>query len=142
MPKGRTPAQRKKEMQGAFLEAFPEIGTITHAARAAGIGRRTHYDWLDADPEYAERFRAVQEESTDVLEQVAIQRAKDGSDTLLIFLLKGRKPHMYRERYNVEHTGKDGGPIETKGRVKWEDIPTDALRVVVEALDRKGDGDE
>jgi Family of unknown function (DUF5681) len=28
-------------------------------------------------------------------------RAMNGSDTLLIFLLKGARPHVYRERYDV-----------------------------------------
>jgi hypothetical protein len=30
------------------------------------------------------------------------------SDTLMIFLLKARKPATYRERVSMEHTGKDG----------------------------------
>lgn len=34
------------------------------------------------------------------------------SDTLMIFLLKGIRPEKYRERQQVEHTGKGGGPIE------------------------------
>ena len=34
------------------------------------------------------------------------------SDTLLIFLLKGRKPEMYRERY--EHSGPGGRPVFTR----------------------------
>lgn len=36
------------------------------------------------------------------------------SDTLAIFLLKGAKPEKYRERQQVEHTGKDGGPIAVR----------------------------
>ena len=34
------------------------------------------------------------------------------SDTLLIFLLKAKRPEIYRERF--EHTGKGGGPIQVK----------------------------
>lgn len=30
------------------------------------------------------------------------------SDTLMIFLLKARRPQVYRERVSMEHTGKDG----------------------------------
>lgn len=33
------------------------------------------------------------------------------SDTLLIFLMKGANPAKYRDRQQIEHTGKDGGPI-------------------------------
>jgi AcrR family transcriptional regulator len=34
------------------------------------------------------------------------------SDTLAIFLLKGRRPQKFRERFEL--TGKDGGPIKTE----------------------------
>ena len=36
------------------------------------------------------------------------------SDTLLIFLLKATNPEKYRERQQVEHMGKDGGPISVR----------------------------
>lgn len=39
----------------------------------------------------------------------SVGRVKRYSDVLLIFLLKGIRPDVYRERY--EHTGADGGPI-------------------------------
>ena len=34
------------------------------------------------------------------------------SDTLLIFMLKARKPDVYRERASIQHTGANGGPLE------------------------------
>lgn len=116
------------EAQTRFLTAFTAIGTVTGAARQAGVGRRTHYDWLDADPEYASRYKDSEEAAIDNLEQEARRRAMVGveepihyqgqrvdtvrrySDTLLIFLLKGKRPEIYRERF--EHTGAGGGPIQ------------------------------
>jgi hypothetical protein len=56
------------------------------------------------------------EQGTDLLEDVAVRRAMDHSDTLLIFLLKGRRKERYAERQ--EHTGKDGGPITLR---QWLD---------------------
>ena len=41
--------------QDVFLDAFSKYSTIAHACREAGIGRATHYRWMAADPEYAER---------------------------------------------------------------------------------------
>jgi hypothetical protein len=35
---------------------------------------------------------------TDALEDEALRRAKDKSDTLLIFLLKARRPEKYKDR--------------------------------------------
>jgi len=109
-------ARGKKE---AFLAAFAETATITAAAAVVGIDRRTHYDWLKADPEYTERFRAAEQAVADSLEAEAIRRAREGvekgvwhqgelvgherqfSDTLLIFLLKGHKPDKFKDRHQV-----------------------------------------
>jgi hypothetical protein len=41
------------------------------------------------------------EDVTDELEQEAIRRAKDSSDTLIIFLLKSRRSSLYREKQEV-----------------------------------------
>ena len=102
----------------AFLAAFAELGTITHAARAAGVERKSHYNWLK-DPEYAVAFADAQEESIEALESEARRRAVVGnekpvyqggelvgtireySDTLLIFLMKAARPAVYRDRVDV-----------------------------------------
>lgn len=114
----------------AFLLAYAQLGTITHAARAAQIARRTHYDWLEEvdeegkPTEQAERYRAAlddaHQQGCENLEREAIRRAVDGvdepvyqkgervgtirkySDVLLIFMLKGAKPEKYRERFEVK----------------------------------------
>lgn len=39
---------------------------------------------------------------------------KKYSDTLLMFLLNGRRSEKYKHRHAHEHTGKDGGPIELR----------------------------
>ena len=46
---------------------------------------------------------------TDQLEDIARQRAAEQSDTLMIFLLKGRRPEKYRERHVIEGGDK---PVE------------------------------
>lgn len=119
--------QQKKR---AFLAAFAEVGTITHAAELAGIDRQAHYRWLKDDPDYPALFADADEKACEKLEQEARRRAIEGvgepvfykgepcgtvqkySDTLLIFLLKGAMPEKYRERYAAELTGPGGGAIE------------------------------
>ena len=116
--------------QTRFLDAYKQIGSITRAAVAAQVGRRTHYDWLESDPEYAQAFEDASEHAIDALELEARRRALKGvtedvyykgrvvgqkkvvSDTLLIFLLKGARPEKYKDRQHIEHTGKGGGAIE------------------------------
>jgi hypothetical protein len=48
---------------------------------------------------------------TDLLEDEVLRRALEYSDTLLIFLLKARRPAKYRERTIAEHGGAGRGPI-------------------------------
>jgi hypothetical protein len=115
-PKGRS--------QRRFLTSFCLCGTITHAAKAAGINRTLHNVWL-RDPEYAECFAHAQEAAADYLEREAIRRATEGvkrykfasngkplihpetglpyyeheySNALLIFLLKGSRPEKFRDK--------------------------------------------
>ena len=123
--------QATQAKKRAFLDAYAETGTIKRAAEIAGIERKSHYLWLEKDPEYVEEFKSAREQAGDSLEQEARRRAIEGvpepvwyrgqivgeiqkySDTLLIFLLKGAKPEKYAEkRFYVEQTGPGGGPIQ------------------------------
>lgn len=129
--KGGTPEiqeARKRAHQDAFLAQFVLVANIDAASRMSGIHRSTHYEWLEQDPAYAARFEQTIPAAVDVLEVEARRRAlvgidkpvfykgkrvatvKDYSDVLLMFLLNGRRPEVFRPR--VEHTGKNGGPIQ------------------------------
>ena len=85
--------------------------SISKACQAAGIGRRTVYEWRGDDKKFAAEWEEAVETGTDVLEDEAIKRAKDGSDVLLIFMLKARRPEKFKDRQHHEHTGKGDQPI-------------------------------
>lgn len=94
--------------------AFAETGVVLAAAEASGVQRRNVYRWLEQDDEFALAFHQAEEDSTQHLERVAYERAtrlKEPSDTLLIFLLKARRPERYRDRYEVRHAGSAEEPI-------------------------------
>jgi hypothetical protein len=101
--------------QYAFLRAYAKTGNIQLAAKAAKVGRRTHYDWL-TNASYAEDFRDAQAEALEMLEAAAHKRAtraRKPSDILLMFLLKKLDP-SYRENHRVEHTGPGGSALSIK----------------------------
>lgn len=89
----------------AVLAAYAEQGNLSRAVEIAGVARSMHYVWLDNDPAYATAFAEAEEQAADRLEGEARRRAFDGSDTLLIFLLKGARPDKYAERQKHEHAG-------------------------------------
>jgi hypothetical protein len=87
----------KKE---AFLAALAEGDSIVGACKVAEIGRSTAYEWRELDQTFHLGWEQALEASTEKLEREGFRRAIDGSDTLLIFLLKARRPQIYRERYD------------------------------------------
>ncbi len=107
----------RRRRQDRFLAAFGERGTLSAAAEAAGVSRRRHYQWMELDPTYPERFVEAQEIANENLEKEARRRAVEGwtepifyegmhvgdkpkySDRLLEFLMKGNLPEKYKERY-------------------------------------------
>lgn len=108
----------------AFLEALDEGAGVSDACRIAGIARRSVYEWRAGDPEFRTAWDKAIERSADSLEAEAVRRARDGvdepvfykgeacgvvrkySDTLLIFMLKARRPERFRE--NVMVSADDG----------------------------------
>lgn len=123
----------KKKKQAIFLQYLIEFVSITRAAKKAKIGRQTVYDWVKNDQEFKPLYEAATEIAIEKLEDEAIRRANEGvvkpvyqggkkvgsirefSDTLLIFLLKGKKPDVYKDRFS--------GEIKNTGEIRIIEIP-------------------
>ena len=88
-----------------FLVAFAQSGIVTEAAKEAGRSRKTVYLLREKDDSFREAWACAEEQAADELEGIARKRAEEGSDTLLIFLLKARRPERFRERMTTRHEG-------------------------------------
>lgn len=98
-------AQRKKDM----IEALGKCcGIVSHACEKTGVGRRTHYDWVDSDPEYKKAWLQSKRGAVDLAESTLHKEMKEGGKgavTAAIFLLKTLgKDQGYIERQEVEVT--------------------------------------
>jgi len=110
----------------AFLEAFRRTCNVTTAAEAAGVARRTVYDWRDRYPEFAEAWQEAESEACDRLEAEAWRRAVVGydrpiyqhgrlvgherqfSDRLLLALLATHRPERFsRDRGALPFGGRN-----------------------------------
>lgn len=123
-----------EKWMGKFIDHLRDGGTVSVACELAVIGRSTAYRHRQKDETFAIAWADAEEESTDRLEEEAYRRAVKGvkkpvhyegrridfvdeySDTLLIFLLKARKPETYRDRIDHRHSGgiaRPGGSSST-----------------------------
>lgn len=120
---------RAHKKRQAFLDALAETASVFAACRESGLARRTAYDWRAEDPDFAAAWDKALDIGTDALEDEATRRAFHGydepvhykgkatsairkySDTLLIFMLKARRPERFKERAAHELTGEGGGPV-------------------------------
>ncbi|MGB0889530.1 MAG: hypothetical protein ACPGWS_04530, partial [Solirubrobacterales bacterium] len=119
--RGTPPWRSRLKWVPKFFEELRMHGNATRAAQAAGVTRRVIYATRDRNAEFAEEWDDAVDESADNLELEAFRRAHDGvqepvfykgaecgtirkfSDTLLIFLLKARRPKVYRDRHLIEN---------------------------------------
>ncbi len=109
--------QRTPKRRAAFLDSLQATANVTASCRIAGLPRSCVYDWRDADPEFAADWTSALERGCDALEDEAVRRGCEGylrpvfhqgkeigaireySDTLLIFMLKARRPARFRDNY-------------------------------------------
>ena len=123
-----------------FLVELAEGHTVKTAATLARLGHTAVYARRTSDPVFAAAWSDALEQGTQVLEEEARRRALVGvsepvfykgevcgevqkySDTLLIFMLKARRPEVYRER------------VDVSGNVKHEHITIDAIDAEIARL--------
>lgn len=145
--------KKRAKQRASFLAQLRQTGgNVSRSCELASVSRQTAYDWRESDEEFAAQWNEAVEFGTDELEEEARRRAFQGvdepvfyqgdecgtvrkySDTLLIFLLKGRKPDKYRERVTIDVHKLDtdierelaliaaGGQAGTSGEVESETV--------------------
>lgn len=110
-----------------FLDHLAKTGVVAEALVAAGIkSRPTIQRWRAEDPQFSEAYDDAMATAADSLEAEARRRAVEGvvttkfnkngdafdevkySDTLLLALLKAKKPDEFADRSKTEISNPDG----------------------------------
>jgi hypothetical protein len=102
-PPVRTP---NTDWHDTFLASLSGDGNVSKAAKAAHVDRSYAYDQKAADSAFSTQWESAKKLGLDSLTDVAIERAHNGSETLIIFLMKAHEPEKYRERHDVTTGGK------------------------------------
>lgn len=112
-PSARARARKpRRDWRPAFLKGFAETGTVKGGCERARVGRTTVYRERQRDEKFALQWADVETHVTEDLEQTALTMARSGEVRLIEFLLKARRPDMYREHHAVQLAGPDGGPVQ------------------------------
>ena len=102
--------QHKKAMLDALEKS---LGVVTAACKAVGIGRTTHYLWMQEDAEYKKAVEDLNDVAIDFAESQLHKQIKDGNSTATIFYLKTKgKKRGYVERQEIHKMGEKVFQIE------------------------------
>jgi hypothetical protein len=115
LSRARLTTARRKALA---LDLLSQGHTLAQVRMALGINRVTVYRWRQDDQAFATAYSEAMEAGTDLIEQEARRRAVEGydrpvfqrgelvglervySDALLMLLLRGRRPEIFRETAN------------------------------------------
>ena len=98
--KAKATNRSKAATKKALLEALEKtLGVVTSACNAVGINRRTFYNYLNEDAEFAEAVNDISNIALDFAESQLYKQIKEGNTTATIFYLKTKgKNRGYIER--------------------------------------------
>jgi hypothetical protein len=99
---GKDDIRVKQAKVDSFFKAYAVLGTVRYAAQVVGVNPTVMTKLIKTTPQFKRRFEQAHEEFCQYLEQAAVVRAMQKSDSLLQFLLKANNPHKFSERLRLE----------------------------------------
>ena len=81
-----------------FLETFRNSGNLRAACEYASVARQTVDAAIKRDKEFAALYEQAENDAVDLLTAEAWNRAQNGSDRLLEFLLKSLRKEVYADK--------------------------------------------
>lgn len=106
------PIKGRRDWKSKWLEAYQAHGTAKAASEVVRVNESRPYEARKKDPEFAKAWDELECETTKLLEETLYERALAGDTTAAIFMLKARRPAVYRESLNVKHGGKVSVEVE------------------------------
>lgn len=126
-PIGR-PTKLTPDVQEIVVKAIRSGATHDIAAMAAGIHRDTFYDWKSrgeaGEPIYSDFSDALKtaeaQGALNLLERIQSASEDPKYWPAAAWILERRYPETYGKQ-RIEHTGKDGAPMEHVFTIEWTD---------------------
>ncbi|MFM0101986.1 terminase [Paraburkholderia rhynchosiae] len=70
------------------------------------VSRATINEWKKQHPEFADALRAGKDIADSLVARSLYDKARGGDTTAMIFWLKNRQKHAWRDRHEIDHSGK------------------------------------
>lgn len=116
------PAGRPNTYRPAFCDEVINLMasglSLTAAMAELGYHRQTAYDWAESHPEFSDAIALGHAKRSLFLERQGIAADSGPKVTFVLAALKNCNRDDFRDKQEIEHTGKDGGPIETVTRIE------------------------
>lgn len=98
-------AARPEEINLEQVEIIASLGlTDEEIAVILGISARTLNYWKKAPP-FLQSLKRGKLKADFQITKSLYEKAKNGDTTAMIFWLKNRRPDLWRDKHDVEHTG-------------------------------------
>ena len=91
-----------------MVDLLTQMTPVVEACKVVGISNKTHYNWLNNDPEYKDAVDSIQDYRLDQAERRLDELINDKNPTAIIFFLKTKgKKRGYVERQEVETVNRE-----------------------------------
>lgn len=109
------PSKYSEAYSNEVVEFLARGHSLTAFAGEVGVAPHTLWNWCDEHPEFLQAVKKGRAKAVAFWERKLVNLAETGKGnaTAVIFGLKNRAPEDWSERQQIEHSGPDGGPIET-----------------------------
>lgn len=89
-----------------FLEVYAaKLGYVKDACEAAGISRKTFYNWKNDDEEFAQSVQEIEEGLIDLAESKLFENIKGNKTNEILFYLKTKgknRGYVERQEHHIE----------------------------------------
>jgi hypothetical protein len=114
----------KKDWRHIFLDELRDNPNVSEVCDKIKVPRRTAYNHRRDDPIFKADWDEALEEGMGTLEDAGRARAKEKSDTLMIFFLKAHNREKYQDTFK--------GDIDLKGRMSEPELRKRAQEILAE----------
>ena len=103
---------RVRDWEPRFLKSLSGHCNVSQACRDAGVTRTTVYRRRDNVLSFAAKWDEAVETALDAIELAVVTESLGGDMQTARWFLSRRRPQVYGDKLALEHSGKEGGPIQ------------------------------